>query len=298
MDFEVIIVDDGSTDDSKMIIEDYLQDLRFQYFYQHNRGSNIAYKVGSEQARGDYIVFIDQDTWVSEDAVAFYLEQLSLFPDADVIQPVCEEVSEDAGSVPIPFGPAVDRAFNGEYEIIEAARRREIAWRTTSYRAIKAKLLEPIRFVGNPAGADTRAFLQILTRCKQVVVSSRTIHFSLFWLGSQSRVKRDPSFPREWIKALDESISYYLVYASRDRYPLFELGETRDLLRNAVREYSSIHKSDADFCRVAKRLWRHKAMWLEKQGARDQLIYYFITHYPKLAGRWINRHEERATNAV
>ena len=61
-DFEVILVDDGSTDDSKeKIYEKIRNDDRFKYFYQENKGVSAARNLGLKVARGEYISFIDRD---------------------------------------------------------------------------------------------------------------------------------------------------------------------------------------------------------------------------------------------
>lgn len=65
-DFELIIVDDGSTDHTKELIDSY-KDLRIVYFYKENGGQNSAVNVGLQKARGEYIAFCDSDdTWMPE----------------------------------------------------------------------------------------------------------------------------------------------------------------------------------------------------------------------------------------
>lgn len=59
-DFEVIIVDDGSTDDSASIINSF-SDQRLRYIYQKNMGTCVAANFGLSVAKGDYIKFFDAD---------------------------------------------------------------------------------------------------------------------------------------------------------------------------------------------------------------------------------------------
>ena len=64
-DFELVIVDDGSTDNSKSIISPYLGDERVHYIYQENRGFSGAVNRGIKESKGDLIGFIGQDDiWV------------------------------------------------------------------------------------------------------------------------------------------------------------------------------------------------------------------------------------------
>lgn len=60
-DFELIVIDDGSTDNTSEIVSQFLFDNRIKYFYQKNKGTSAARNKGIEEAKGIYIAFIDQD---------------------------------------------------------------------------------------------------------------------------------------------------------------------------------------------------------------------------------------------
>ena len=63
--FEVLLVNDGSTDSSGIICQEYVErDSRFRYFEKDNGGVASARNLGLEHSEGTYITFIDSDDWV------------------------------------------------------------------------------------------------------------------------------------------------------------------------------------------------------------------------------------------
>jgi glycosyltransferase involved in cell wall biosynthesis len=60
-DWELLIVDDGSSDHTRDIVEPYLNDARITYSFEVNSGPPMARNRGIASARGEYITFIDSD---------------------------------------------------------------------------------------------------------------------------------------------------------------------------------------------------------------------------------------------
>lgn len=70
MQFEVLIIEDGSVKDAKAIVERYSNRLDIRYFYKENAGQGFARNYGFERAKGDYFVIFDSDCLIPDD----YLE--------------------------------------------------------------------------------------------------------------------------------------------------------------------------------------------------------------------------------
>lgn len=67
-DIEIICVNDGSTDGSLAILDEYVRnDDRIVVINQENSGQSVARNRGIDVAKGEYIGFVDSDDWVSED---------------------------------------------------------------------------------------------------------------------------------------------------------------------------------------------------------------------------------------
>ncbi|MBD5225238.1 MAG: glycosyltransferase [Bacteroidales bacterium] len=72
--FEVIIVEDGSTDRCEEIAGTYSSSLDLRYYFKQNEGRSIARNFGMKQARGTYFIFFDSDCVIPPD----YFEKLNM----------------------------------------------------------------------------------------------------------------------------------------------------------------------------------------------------------------------------
>lgn len=83
---EIILIDDGSTDHSGKICDEYAaKDSRIHVIHQKNGGAANAKNAGLRIATGEYLAFVDSDDWLEPDAYTYMLEQLDQ-NSADVIQ--------------------------------------------------------------------------------------------------------------------------------------------------------------------------------------------------------------------
>jgi len=74
-DLEVIVVDDGSTDDTGKVLAERFGD-RIRYYAQHNQGASAARNRGIQEARGEYIAFLDSDDLWEKDKLEWQFKAL------------------------------------------------------------------------------------------------------------------------------------------------------------------------------------------------------------------------------
>ncbi len=80
-DWELIVVDDGSTDGTKGIVAKYLSDPRVKYFYKENGGVGSARNVGLMHANARYVMFLDSDDEFLPNALAVIFSAVSKYRD-------------------------------------------------------------------------------------------------------------------------------------------------------------------------------------------------------------------------
>ncbi len=86
-DYELLIIDDGSTDDSKNIIEGYASNPKIKIIYQHNKGLNVTNNIAIRAASGKYIIRLDADDYLVSNALEQMSGELEANPELGMIFP-------------------------------------------------------------------------------------------------------------------------------------------------------------------------------------------------------------------
>lgn len=84
-DYEVIVVNDGSSDDTTEVISPFLHDKRIRYIEQENKGLSGARNTGIKYAKGKYLVFLDSDDLILPDKLQIQSTYLDQHPEIDSV---------------------------------------------------------------------------------------------------------------------------------------------------------------------------------------------------------------------
>lgn len=74
--FNTIIVDDGSTDDTKEVLDKYIDNFRFKYIYQKNSGRSHARNLGLSHVKTKYSIFVDDDMILPPEFIQMHFNSL------------------------------------------------------------------------------------------------------------------------------------------------------------------------------------------------------------------------------
>ena len=154
--FEYIIVDNGSSDRSGAIADEYAaQDPRVRVIHRPRGNIGAGRNTGLDAAQGEYIAFIDDDDWAEPDWLAFLLDLLLEY-DADV-----------------SIAGAADRAYDEKKVMTAEEALIELMWRKKYNMAFPDKLFRRelfngLRFPEDGVYDDIALMYQVMARAKRV----------------------------------------------------------------------------------------------------------------------------------
>lgn len=165
---EIILVDDGSTDESPRLCDEYAaKDARVTVIHKENGGQASARNAALDVARGEYLLFIDSDDYVSRDHIALLAADID---ESGADMAVCSLIVSSSGSEKLNARRTTTLNLDGEGGIYEMmiARRFSFSPCTKLYRR---SMFENIRF---PEGV---LYEDMFFACK-VCMAARKIVFS------------------------------------------------------------------------------------------------------------------------
>ena len=141
--FELLLIDDGSTDNSLSICKEYsLKDKRVKCFHKDNAGVSSARNYGLDKCNGNYIAFIDSDDYIDSDT---FQKCFDLFS-ANEIDAVRYNLIEDKGNESIPQEIAYNEGILSKNDIADLFIDYKLKGSACCF-VIKKSVINSIRFV-------------------------------------------------------------------------------------------------------------------------------------------------------
>jgi glycosyltransferase involved in cell wall biosynthesis len=134
-DWELIIIDDGSQDNTFEIIRSFvLNDERLRYHFAHNRGLAMARNMGIQMSRGKYITFLDSDDEYLPEHLQLRVEYLKAHPEIELLHGGVEVIGPNMVADkhdPSKLIPISECVIGGTFVI-----RRDLVERLESFRDV------------------------------------------------------------------------------------------------------------------------------------------------------------------
>ncbi len=212
---DILIIDDGSTDNSSNIVDNYAsKDKRIRVFHKANGGISSARNYGLDKAIGDYILFVDSDDYIEENMIESMLKAIT---NADADDAICLEEKDD-----------MQMFKNDIYIEILRDKIGSQLWR----HLFKASLFNEARYPLNRYAEDMMVICKILYHKKIVFVPKKLYHYYQANVTSVSNNKK-----YKFKNCIDRAVAFsdrYIFIKNKDDID----NETKDIVLSRA----------ADFC--------------------------------------------------
>lgn len=226
---EIILVDDGSTDNSGAMAEKFaLEDKRVRVFHKENGGSSSARNLGIEKARGDFIGFVDSDDFI-EPQMYERLLAVALSENLLMVQCSRDEIDEQGNRMEdVCIPPDEPELWENEKFMKELLLHRGDCSFCT--KLTRSKLLKEHRFPEGELNEDFRLLTELLPQIPAVAVLPQQDYHVFYRYGSNTRTRNKDEFPRvftdivnnaDWVEALVAKEYPQLIKEAR-RFALFQ----------------------------------------------------------------------------
>lgn len=173
---ELILIDDGSEDDSSQICDEYGQkDARVIVKHQPNRGVSAARNAGLDLATGDYIAFVDSDDYIEE---RMYECLLSMLKSNDADMAICNlQQFDDEGNYYKKPTCIKDEITDGYAVLSRLTAKSDWAYVMVYNRLYKREIFKEIRYPVGKIREDEFIALPVYAMCEKIVITQDVYYF-------------------------------------------------------------------------------------------------------------------------
>ncbi len=191
-DFEVLVINDGSTDRSGEICDEYsAKDARMKVFHKENGGASSARNLGIERAKGEWICFIDSDDWVREKYLGGFMSQISNTQIDLIVQGFVKKFS-DGRAKKVDAGEGLIK-LSGLYLLFEQKKIHNFGFTVSKFYKKELIRCNKISFPEDFTIAEDFAFfLKYLSKSENVYFQKEHNYFYRQIEGSLSNRLREP----------------------------------------------------------------------------------------------------------
>lgn len=175
---EIILVDDGSTDGSGEICEQYGRQIdRVKVYHTPNKGAAHARNIGLDHVTAEFIAFVDADDEIPDDHLQVLIETQKKY-NADMI----------SASVTYVPGPTVSHREDvfTTWEFIEKVLYRDGVGDYPISKLYRGSMFEGLRFIEGITSEDFEIFYRLYKRAERIAVTDRTTYYYMQHSGSVS----------------------------------------------------------------------------------------------------------------
>jgi len=173
---EILIVDDGSTDNSGTLCDQWAQrDRRITVYHQANRGLSAARNTALDVMKGDYVTMVDSDDVITESCIAHLLDLL-LRHDADVAIGSWLHFSGEN----LPTQEATTSTQETCYDTLQAMRAiyyQHSITNSACSRLYKAELFDGLRYPVGKLYEDVAMVYPLMSRVHKTVKSNQIVYY-------------------------------------------------------------------------------------------------------------------------
>ena len=204
-DFEVILVNDGSTDGSAAVCDDLaVQDDRISVIHKDNGGVSSARNAGLDAARGEFVMFVDADDAIRDGSLEIMYSRNCDFVLAGFEKVVGTEIKEK-------YQPANDETFNGTAALCTffdkvLPRKNTYILNSACFKLFRRSLLveHGIRFVDGLSFAEDKIFvMRFLQHVERVRTVSEVVYSYFLREGTLSSDMTSEAHARQIFKLLE-----------------------------------------------------------------------------------------------
>ena len=205
--YEIIIIDDGSTDDTLKIIASYAQACdNIIFSHKENGGIGTAIPIGIELASGQYIVFVDSDDTVKKSMLNdLYNIVVQNEKKVDVIQYGLEFRDLQGNLITQEIPPKYD--IEGTAEIL-ADHFEKFVTPSLACRCFAKSLFWEAQYINQNIGIDELLIVELLAKANSLVSISEVYYIVSVRYGSVSREKYSEARVKQYINVYNKLIDF------------------------------------------------------------------------------------------